>query len=1141
MLMQNSSSPDEIKHLPDEALGWNLVIEKKWDVCIRLAKNKSFTQEILLSEHPESKTKGMKGIIIPWYLVSFKDLETRKKCEELISLFDQQNLINAQMLAAAPTDEKHPEYGANMLAMWSTGYACPTLLSSWIKKKLLTKEILGSSFQNKEHLLYGLNAISLMMSCLRLHQDFHQAEILKILKIIDLPMLLVKPKISNALFDLEDTALAALAYFGYNWDYFAVLLKDKNFYPEILLNEWKRSNNFRACTIIVLMVLDKQWNLINELLESDHITQPLLASHVIGEIGAQRRSSINVLWLLAKAQQWELINKLLDKDLISSALLKSHSPYNESIHKETIKVDPRDVNVLWLLAHKNQRYLFRKLLKKGLIDSEMLGCCPNLMQTHFCGANVLWLLAYFEQWEIIQDLLNQGLITSSLLASRLEGVEPENFQGMSVLDLAARKGEWDLLKEFDKRKLITTSILRSCSENESDQYYGCHLVTRLFLQDKQELVKRLIPKINTELLLQIGNRENFLALLLARKDFTLILELLNSPLNPLRLVPWDRFNTDPLILHYQSDEKTIKRLAGIGISPVAIEPPKKIAEIFQKIDKITPCTFHQNGTVFNLTNFNFKSLRNYFDLYAEGITQLQIVFAHSLSKEFALSHKGATSDMLKLILEYVMGNWEEYGWPDDKSAAYLKEIKARYLKEIKEQTVSGGLLNSAEINCLTGTYFPPYKRNAADLWNFVLTQNWIPCINLTNQNHLNSSIILYEHPESESNGMEGINIFWYLISIYRQAKNPLNIFLEVLIEKNLITEAALISAPTNPQHPHYGEDVLQCLISNGSTFCFFTLLMKDIITFDVFNRTRKNFHVLQELIIRNQWDNIDLLIYKKIITKEMLMFPYTAEINLFGMLAGYQRWETIKNLRYLITSELLLTGVATTTKCIEDINVIAWFARREQWELIKLFIDEINTQMLISQGEYSSALSVLLEQKQFGLIRELRTASLAPLQTVPWQYYKQSNFKAFVGHSMKGGQTTYHLENFNYRSQAEYWRLRNLETIKRQIFCMCLFFAEWKLHAELNLDPKLKQSLEESLSKLSYLILFYALEDQQGFRQGVFLSNDSTKVSKDMVAPQYKEEISFFLKKGMSVFATQPNIRQKIDLLTRTEILPISR
>jgi hypothetical protein len=365
-----------------------------------------------------------------------------------------------------------------------------------------------------------------------------------------------------------------------NWPAIEKLIEQKKITPELLTAIIEEEGDDQGVNTLWFLAVNKQWDIINKLLS--HITPQALES-----AAAQgTRQGVNTLWCLAVNEQWGIIDKLCSKvtpKALEEATKQGHNQgintlwslaVNEQwgiIDKLCSKVTSKalestptqgtcqDINTLWFLAHHKQWDIINKLLSK--VTSKAL--------EEGEGVNTLQFLAGNEQWGIINELLSK--VTPKALE---EATKQGDNQGITALWFLADNEQWGIIKTLvDQRKITTAALLGKNLTDTNPQ----NALVLLAINNQWDLIKKLIPEINTQLLVEKASTKSFLEHLLehlltqaSARVIEFLERLLDAPLKPLALVPWEAFKiqTDDIMLALLQEEKwdTIKRLIKAGVA-----------------------------------------------------------------------------------------------------------------------------------------------------------------------------------------------------------------------------------------------------------------------------------------------------------------------------------------------------------------------------------------------------------------------------------------------------------------------------------------------------------------------------------------------------------------------------------------------
>lgn len=274
----------------------------------------------------------------------------------------------------------------------------------------------------------------------------------------------------------------------------------------------------------------------------------------------------NALWILAYHNQWDIVTSLLSQ--ITSQALES---------APTQGVD-QGVNTLWLLARRQQWVIINQLLSKitpqALEKTAKQGVGPG------AGVNALWILAHGQQWDIIKPLLSK-ITPQALEKTGKQGVT----QGINALWILALHNQWEIIKALVAQKKINTGAL--LGKSPEGVHAGINVLTQLATSNQWEVIEKLVPEINTQLLLEEPTPgTSFLNRLLdqepARRIKFLKL-LLDTSLNPLALVPWEKFKTKTnavmAALLQEGDLAMFERLAKLGVKLPSPQENKQVADL----------------------------------------------------------------------------------------------------------------------------------------------------------------------------------------------------------------------------------------------------------------------------------------------------------------------------------------------------------------------------------------------------------------------------------------------------------------------------------------------------------------------------------------------------------------------------------
>jgi hypothetical protein len=326
-----------------------------------------------------------------------------------------------------------------------------------------------------------------------------------------------------------------------NWPAIEKLIEQKKITPELLTAIIEEEGDDQGVNTLWCLAINKQWDIINKLLS--HITPQALES-----AAAQgTRQGVNTLWCLAVNEQWGIIDKLCSKVTPKALEEATKQGHNQGI------------NTLWSLA-VNERWgiidkLCSKVTSKALESTPTQGTCQDI--------NTLWFLAHHKQWDIINKLLSK--VTSKAL---------EEGEGVNTLWFLADNERWGIIKTLvDQRKITTAALLGKNLTDTNPQ----NALVLLAINNQWDLIKKLIPEINTQLLVEKASTKSFLEHLLehlltqASAGVIEFLErLLDAPLKPLALVPWEAFKiqTDAIMLALLQKEKwdTIEHLIKVGVA-----------------------------------------------------------------------------------------------------------------------------------------------------------------------------------------------------------------------------------------------------------------------------------------------------------------------------------------------------------------------------------------------------------------------------------------------------------------------------------------------------------------------------------------------------------------------------------------------
>jgi hypothetical protein len=307
----------------------------------------------------------------------------------------------------------------------------------------------------------------------------------------------------------------------------------------------------------------EQWDIVKSLLSK--VTSTALEE----TIKQGPNQGTNVLWFLARAQRWDIIHPLLDRQVTPQTL--------ESI-------PPCDASALWFFARYQRWDIINQLL--GQITPQALESAP--MQGADQGINALWFFARYQQWNSIKSLLSK-ITTQALEKTAKQGVN----QGTNALWFFATNQQWDVIKTLAAQKKISTGALLSRS-SEGGIHARINVLMQLAISNQWEVIEKLVPKINTQLLLEESTPgTSFLNRLLDQeparriKFLKLLLDTSLNPLNPLALVPWEKFKTKTNAVMaallqeglQKNDLAMFEYLAKLGIKLPSPQENKQVADL----------------------------------------------------------------------------------------------------------------------------------------------------------------------------------------------------------------------------------------------------------------------------------------------------------------------------------------------------------------------------------------------------------------------------------------------------------------------------------------------------------------------------------------------------------------------------------
>ncbi|CAM4497131.1 MAG: hypothetical protein LEGION0403_FIIPPAGN_01714 [Legionella sp.] len=278
---------------------------------------------------------------------------------------------------------------------------------------------------------------------------------------------------------IGETTLLGYAVHAYYWGLIEKLAEYDWFTTKHLLTPIHYKTH-REVNLLWILVLEQRWELLDELIAHNLITETQLASRPLNEESGLKGT--NVLHLLGKYQQWDTIEKLLLRGCTAELLTPTGL---------------EGVNLLWILATKQKWNLIKILVERDLISSTMLAAMPTV--SNFQRMNVLSLLGYSKQWELLKQLFNRKeLITTELLEpTPLQGIN----QGINLLWILVNNRKWDLINILVERDLISPTILAAMPT--VGDFQGMNVLSLLGCSKQWELLKQLFNQnelITTELL-----------------------------------------------------------------------------------------------------------------------------------------------------------------------------------------------------------------------------------------------------------------------------------------------------------------------------------------------------------------------------------------------------------------------------------------------------------------------------------------------------------------------------------------------------------------------------------------------------------------------------------------------------------------
>lgn len=243
----------------------------------------------------------------------------------------------------------------------------------------------------------------------------------------------------------------------------------------------------KKVTPLILIIINKKWELFEKLLDSDLISPDQLdPKEPYGE------ANLNLLTELCKAKKWELIEEFLARKLIRPEHLSTNLLVS---------------NLLCELRENGQWYILNTLIDDNLItpghvwnelydygkqlDSpEHWEILQKFIDRNLISSSTVYFYSLIirliekEKWESLAKLINQNCFSEKILESSDNVKKTGN-----ILWILAQKEKWDLILVLLNKNLVTTKALKS--QPTDGKYAGKNIWTFLMNRDNHHQAAQL--------------------------------------------------------------------------------------------------------------------------------------------------------------------------------------------------------------------------------------------------------------------------------------------------------------------------------------------------------------------------------------------------------------------------------------------------------------------------------------------------------------------------------------------------------------------------------------------------------------------------------------------------------------------------
>lgn len=309
-----------------------------------------------------------------------------------------------------------------------------------------------------------------------------------------------------------------------------------------------------------------------------------------------------------------------------------------------------------------------------------------------------------------------------------------------------------------------------------------------------------------------------------------------------------------------------------------------------------------------------------------------------------------------------------------------------------------------------------FLKNKILLWNLAIERNRDACISGAESGLFTEEILLSEHLDAKTNGMDGTNLLWHItdsINFFKpQEVEKFNKLVAILNRQNLITSQMLAAAPADSMGCWYGVNMPFLWLLRGGEGAdagkiIISWIEKGLITREILKSSFKNkddplygLNLFTLMIIR--YSHLPFLpkmkdhIFKIIDRDILLASPKSPNpllspgVNVVGLLAYLKMWDWIDGFikHNLFSSEMLLSEWVNNNDDKDSYrkgSVIHLVFLDKRWDIFRNLLesDLITSEMLTP---YPGIFGVLAAENQWKIIETLRSKKLVDPLTHPFSF-----------------------------------------------------------------------------------------------------------------------------------------------------------